>query len=73
MELDKHNLDNLQHLYEVLDPDLQHAHISLKKINFEIESTNYVVSVDKKVPEDIELKICRHAKCRGLTVQFQTS
>ncbi len=73
MELDKHNLDNLQHVCSVLESDLQHAHISLKKISFEIESSDYIISVDKEVPEDIKLKICRHAKCKGLTVQFQTS
>jgi len=34
MELDKHNLDNLRLVYAVIESDLQHAHISLKKISF---------------------------------------
>jgi len=73
MELDKHNLDNLRLVYAVIESDLQHAHISLKKISFEIDSTDYIVSVDKEVPEDIKSKMCKYAKYKGLTVQFQTS
>jgi len=73
MELDKHNLDNLRLVCSLIDSGLQHAHISLEKISFEIGSTNYIVSVDKEVPENIELDICKHARYKGLTIQFRTS
>ena len=73
MELDKHTLDNLQLIRSLTDSALQHAHISLKKIKFETGATNCIVSVDKEVPEDIKSKMCKYAKYKGLTVQFQTS
>jgi len=60
-------------VHVMIESELQQVGISLQRSEVDTDFKNYLVTTDKKVPDEVISKICQYAAYKGMAVKFRTS